>query len=231
MVFSFTRAVPLFCILQLVKNMLLQLDGSQFPSPPGLDAPFSRNIEEGSPRVGLISTHSPEASSGVKTSGTGHRPAASYSNARKRAYRRARRRAEISGGTIYRGGWRTAHGLQTTYRGCTLPVVRPVVAQSRQRPAHRLRVMTYNIGGFSGETYAVFCRWLTTQIDIIMVQETHWGLGRNEGRWQVGSWTVVSPDPQCRYAGVATFCLKPHCRGCSDRLQYMLAWTHPPRQV
>ena len=68
--------------------------------------------------------------------------------------------------------------------------------------------MTYNIGGFSGETYAVFCQWLTTQqdFDIVMVQEIHWGLGKTEGRWQVGSWTaVVSPDPKCRYAGVAIF--------------------------
>jgi len=39
-----------------------------------------------------------------------------------------------------------------------------------------------------------------------MVQETHWGLGKTEGKWRIGTWTaIVSPDSKSRYAGVATF--------------------------
>ncbi|CAE6965102.1 Kcnh5 [Symbiodinium sp. CCMP2456] len=39
-----------------------------------------------------------------------------------------------------------------------------------------------------------------------MVQETHWGLGKTEGKWRIGTCTaIVSPDSKSRYAGVATF--------------------------
>ena len=53
---------------------------------------------------------------------------------------------------------------------------------------HRVRVMTYNIGGISGEAYAVFCEWLERQVeaDIDLVQELHWGCGKDEGTWMIG---------------------------------------------
>ena len=72
----------------------------------------------------------------------------------------------------------------------------------------RVRVMTYNIGGISGEAYAVFCEWLERQVeaDIILVQELHWGCGKDEGTWMIGSWkAIVSADPGNRYCGVGIF--------------------------
>ncbi|CAE7293615.1 unnamed protein product [Symbiodinium microadriaticum] len=57
-------------------------------------------------------------------------------------------------------------------------------------------------------TYDVFCDWLQKQQDaeIIFVQEIHWGLGKTESSWRIGSWhAFVSPDPRHRYAGVAIF--------------------------
>ena len=178
----------LFCILQLGKNMLLQLDGSQFPSPPGLDAPFSRNIEEGNSERDTV------------------QPLPTVTRANERIdVLEGEQRFPVAPFTEVSGGRHMS--CKPRIGAAPLPVVRPVVAQSRQRPAHRLRVMTYNIGGFLGETYAVFCRWLTTQtdFDIITVQETHRGRGRNEGRWQVGSWTVVSPRSSMQVRGSSHF--------------------------
>ena len=79
---------------------------------------------------------------------------------------------------------------------------------------HRVRVMTYNIGGISGEAYAVFCEWLERQVeaDIDLVQELHWGCGKDEGTWMIGSWkAIVSADPGNRYCGVGIF-LSPKLR-------------------
>ena len=162
------------------------------------------------PRVVFCPTADTEASSGAKNSGYGDAGAANLSKARKRAYRRARRRAEANGITIYRGRWRSAKSLGTT--SVQQPAQTRAVTQSPARPTRqakpRIRALTYNIGGMDATTYDVFCDWLQQQQDaeIIFVQEIHWGLGKTESNWRVGSWhAFVSPGPRHRYAGVAIF--------------------------
>ncbi|CAE7394286.1 unnamed protein product [Symbiodinium sp. KB8] len=56
-------------------------------------------------------------------------------------------------------------------------------------------------------TYDVFMTWLSAEgkhYDILMLQETHHGLGKQFSEWVIPGYTFVSsPDPQSRYAGVA----------------------------
>ena len=38
---------------------------------------------------------------------------------------------------------------------------------------------------------------------MLLLQELHWGLGREESAWQIPGWLfIVSPDPGARYSGV-----------------------------
>ncbi|CAE7797071.1 unnamed protein product [Symbiodinium sp. CCMP2592] len=128
---------------------------------------------------------------------------------RKRAHRRAKRRAEQAGGTWYRGSWHSAVALgvaPTTGRPNqpTATVKSPPCGRARPR----LKVMSYNIGGFTSEVYDTFVDWLDTrcQADLVLVQETHWGLGKEERRWLLPNWLVISsPNAGNRYSGVAVF--------------------------
>ncbi|CAE7875807.1 CFDP2 [Symbiodinium necroappetens] len=62
------------------------------------------------------------------------------------------------------------------------------------------------MGGCSSDAYDVLCDWLERQHDlgVLLLQETHWGLGHTESQWSTNGWTwFSSPDPARRYAGVA----------------------------
>ena len=57
-------------------------------------------------------------------------------------------------------------------------------------------------------SYDVFCDWLGKQqdLDVVFLQEIHWGCGSSDNRWRIGSWTALtSPDPGNRFAGVGIF--------------------------
>ena len=89
-------------------NMGTQLQGSQFPwSVDGRNGPVTYATRT-NPRVGDRSTTIPEAPTGVKHTGGEKHSGHSWSSSRKRAYRRAKRRAEAQGGTWYRGTWHNA---------------------------------------------------------------------------------------------------------------------------
>ena len=120
-----------------------------------------------------------------------------YSDARKRAFRRARRRAERCGGTMYRGRWHTARELGAggndgpagdtgARRSGRRPIGRdlPWTAQPRQR------VRSYNVGGITSDVYAVLHRWLTqeSQDDIVILQVCTGDVGNRTaaGRYQAG---------------------------------------------
>ena len=138
-----------------------------------------------------------------------------FSHSGKRAFRRARNRAAASGQTWYRGRLVTARDLQlkwTPVGALTQPTegMSASAARTDQSPPacvrSRLRVATYNCGGMSSELYDVICDWLTctADLDIVAFQETHWGLGREEGTWSIPGWSLVaSADPNNRYCGVA----------------------------
>ena len=138
---------------------------------------------------------------------TGTNSSITHSRARKRAYKRACARAREQGGTWYRGVWRNARSLGV------LPAEQrpqqPDDARRRQPTLQgrcpRLRVLTYNVGGLTAELYNILVTWLHEQrvADVVVLQETHWGLGKQDGQWSIGSWHfLTSADPQARYAGV-----------------------------
>ena len=139
-----------------------------------------------SPRVCDCSTSVLEALSGAKTTGE-EAAKITWSNSRKRAFRRAKRRAEQMGRTWYRGQWRSAASLGTstvvTAVGTTrMTPSKPPPGRGRRR---RLQAISYNMGGMTQESYDLFKDWLRTRCraEIVIVQETHWGLGREDGRW------------------------------------------------
>ena len=83
-----------------------------------------------------------------------------------------------------------------------------VKSPPRHRQFPRLQVISYNIGGFTAEGYDVFVDWLDNRCtaDIVMIQETHWGLGREKKRWLLPGWIVISsPDADARCSCVAVF--------------------------
>ena len=52
----------------------------------------------------------------------------------------------------------------------------------------------------------MLCDWLChrASIDVRILQETHWGLGKSVCTWQIPGWSfVASADPGNRYSGVA----------------------------
>ena len=132
------------------------------------------------------------------------------SSARKRAFRRARQRAATCGQTVYRGRMHSAASLQALAQQVTTASSgigrRTQLRQSKRPSMPRLQVRSWNMGGCTSDAYDVLCEWLDRQpdLDVLLLQETHWGLGRAESQWSNSRWTFFSsPDPARRYAGVA----------------------------
>ena len=186
--------------------------GSQFPRAPASFAMTDQQNEEFDPRVGGDSRPRPRAThSAAKISGrdTSH---TQFDWIKKRAYARACRRAAATGGTRYRGRWCTLRDLQGRGQG-TLPRTVGMPSQQAQpttlrtqHTARRLRVLSYNVGGVTAELYDLLCRWIGQQqeADIVLLQEIHHGLGREESTWSIPGWSfVVAPDARNRHSGVA----------------------------
>ena len=206
--------LALLCIYRslalLTAPVELQLCGSQIPQRGTKQIYTSMSGERPvDPRVGLLTTRSSEAvpSGAAKTTGLDTGRATQHSVIRKRAFRRARRRAEQAGGTLYRGRWMSAESLGTVLRNPDTADVRPRtqpdLAPTRHYP--RLRVRSYNVGGVTSAVYDYLHHWLTTecQEDVLILQELHWGCGRAEGTWQIPGWLlVVSADAAHRFSGV-----------------------------
>ena len=116
---------------------IFQPHGSQFPWPAAMVEEHNSGDQLVNPRVVFCPTADTEASSGAKNSGYGDAGAANLSKARQRAYRRARRRAEANGITIYRGRWRSAKSLGTT--SVQQPAQTRAVIQSPARPTRQAK--------------------------------------------------------------------------------------------
>ena len=159
--------------------------------------------------VGADSQVQPDSASGPAKIGSGASTPLRIRVA-KRAYRRACRRALASpeGTTFYRGRLCTAASL-----GCRPSLQNsPAPAQRRGRAYHqaagqRLRVCSFNVGGFCTASYDTFTAWLQThghRFDLLLLQETHFGLGKTPSEYTLPGWCVISsPDPSHRWAGVA----------------------------
>ena len=198
-----------FTVITISSRQMNQPPGSQVPGPAARPSSTTASSLQVNPRVGDRSTPIPGTPSGVKQTGRGTPSGETWSASRKRAFRRARHRATNVGGTWYRGKWHSAQslGVQGSAEILSQPTA-TVKSPPRHRQLPRLQVISYNIGGFTAEGYDVFVDWLDKRCaaDIVMVQETHWGLGREEKRWLLPGWIVISsPDAAARCSGVAVF--------------------------
>ena len=177
-----------------------------------------------------------------------HSTRANKISSAKRAFKRAQRRALANGSTMYRGRICTAaslgcHSLHaqdnfstaapTAQSGSNPPrntnrlrLDRPGAQQVHHMSVRsirsRIKVLSLNLGGLCAATYDVLMQWLQRegkQYDVIMLQETHYGLGREPSCYQVPGWTVCSsPDPNTRFSGVAVL-VSSRLTACAD-LQY-----------
>ena len=117
-----------------------------------------------------------------------------YTWTAKRAYRRARARAE-KGPSWYRGKW---HNKQTLNAMYNTPPSRRQVPQERQSnkqsmKSRRISALSMNVSDMSSATWNEMQAWLSTdesgQRDIIAIQETHW---KQSSDFRSGAWSVVS---------------------------------------
>ena len=155
------------------------------------------------PRVQVGTSTTCEAATAANFSGPNSRQPFSW--ARKRAYRRARQRAQQRGGTWYRGVWRDARSLGVSTEAVLAEPRSTRAFPTLQGRRPRVRVLTYNVGGMGSDLFDVYIDWLKGQsgLDIIVLAETHWGMGRGEAQWSRDGWHFVSTSSEDnRYAGL-----------------------------
>ena len=147
-----------------------------------------------------VTAATPEA-----TTPSGGNPNNTFSWIRKRAFRRARARALLHGGTWYKGKWHTPSTLGAEEN----PAPRSPGQSTHhpQRASHqgrRLHVLSLNVGMLSTSAYE-FLAWANHPPhpwDIICLQETGWTL---EQQFQAGNWHIVcSGHARDRNSGVMT---------------------------
>ena len=116
----------------------------------------------------------------------------------KRSFRRAQRRADLQGQTVYEG--------RVIY-GSGKPVNSEQRASDRQAGAEtnsveRRQIISWNAGGLSSEAKVEFEHYLQQRedVDVYFVQETHWG---SSGMWRQNGWVYFhSASERPRQAGV-----------------------------
>ena len=95
---------------------------------------------------------------------------------------------------------------------------------SRLQVNGSVRVCSFNLGGFCTASYDTFKVWLEDnghRFDLLLLQETHFGLGKEPREYQLPGWTVISsPDSSHRWAGVAV--LVSHRVAAASSLQYCI---------
>ena len=137
-------------------------------------------------------------------------PVTKIAQSMKRAYRRARLRAQASPnlGTWYKGRWHTLESLgqlpkqtQRNHRRA-----RPQPSSWRRQVPH-LRVLSWNASGLSSALFQELIAWcdLQSNIDIIIIQETHWHATSDfcTGPWQaIHSSGRDAPDGFGRCSGL-----------------------------
>ena len=116
----------------------------------------------------------------------------------KRSFKRAQRRADNNGHTVYRG--RTIYGRSQGDSG-TVCVSKPAPAIA-PRAVSRSKIFCWNAGGLCGEAKVEFEHFLqiSPHLDICLAQKTHWG---SSGSWERHGWTYFhSAAEKSRQAGV-----------------------------
>ena len=101
---------------------------------------------------------------------------------KKRSYKRALRRAETHGFTLYRGRFCTAQQLGTVYKGTIQDVSQKLnITHNSRLKRKRITCFNWNSSGLSPSGWDFFQQWIECQrLDVIMIQETHW---RHTNEW------------------------------------------------
>ena len=129
---------------------------------------------------------------------------------RKRSYKRAIRRAELHGFTLYRGCLRTATQLGTVYKGTFQHAPqKPNVTQTQKLKRKRITCFNWNCSGLSPSGWDFIQQWLTCQrLDVIMLQETHW---RHTSEWLTEHYYAMHSGLDDGRAGLLTLINKDLC--------------------
>ena len=109
---------------------------------------------------------------------------------KKRSFKRALKRAETHGYTMYKGQMYTAQRLGTEYKGH--PTVVPKTQNntpSSKLKRKRFSCLSWNCSGLSPSGWDYFQQWIECQsLDIIMLQETHW---KHTSEWVTGNYYAI----------------------------------------
>ena len=129
---------------------------------------------------------------------------ADTSRIRKRSFLRACRRAQALGETKYRGRLLVAASPSTPVRVAPSKYKQRMSARS---DAKRIQVMSLNAGGLPGAYYDEVMCWLEqSSVDILLVQESHWGFERE---WTSPNFTLIhSGSQEHRHGGLLTIVRK-----------------------
>ena len=103
-----------------------------------------------------------------------------FSRIRKRSFKRAIRRAQLQGETMYRG-------RKLVSKSPSLPVAVEQAAKANAK--RRIRFLSWNVGGLSDLLFTELLQWLGEaghqDVSIIILQETHWNFS---GDWSTSDW-------------------------------------------
>ena len=136
------------------------------------------------------------------------------STAKKRAFHRAQRRAQVAGGTFYKGRWCTARSLHVRGVDASADARAPRPGTFRtwqQNPkVLDLNIISWNSSGLGAAVLPEFLLWLgqlpqESRPNIVLIQESHW---RFTSEYRHGNWLAyhngVSEGSADRYAGLLT---------------------------
>ena len=136
------------------------------------------------------------------------------STAKKRAFHRAQRRAQVAGGTFYKGRWCTARSLNVGRVAISANdrTPRPGTLRTWQHNPKvlDLNIISWNSSGLGAAVLPEFLLWLDqlpqeSRPNIVLIQESHW---RFTSEYRHGNWLAyhngVSEGSTDRCAGLLT---------------------------
>ena len=158
-----------------------------------------------------------------KVHGAGHQGplgASSQSpHAVKRSLRRAYKRANLYGWTVYKGQILKRNDLDPSTHMSTSTWALPEIGKPA-RSSPRTVVLSWNCGGLTTELYQETLAWLQHQdISILLLQGARW---RDERVWTAGGYNVIqsgeAADTKHAHAGLLTFVSQKFCA--ADDISY-----------
>ena len=128
-----------------------------------------------------------------------------YTQVQKRSYKRACRRAVLTGQTWYKGQClRTQDFPAKLVQSFQLPEGHrpgPNLMPHHHKHKPRIRILHWNPGGMSQSTFQELRHWLQSNpVDLVIISETRWGF---EACWNDKDWSYVhSPSDHAKSGGL-----------------------------